>query len=215
MTELNKILRESGEQESDPMDLAMVPLFEARYLLTDKLLEENRIDQVLEVAAGLSLRGPLMAMRSASQHFSYVEIDQPAVVALKKKIFPRVKPLLEKISSKGKLDGWSVGVGNALNPRSLAMASRHFWNSTPFAVVNEGLMVYFTHREKTLFARNVHHLLERFGGIWITSDIMTTDAFSNVPNWEEIKKTGIAGLAKIWTDVIFRICKEQKNSTRS
>jgi hypothetical protein len=87
---LKKVLRERGEQESDPMDPPMVPLFEARDILTDRLLRENRITQVLEVASGLSLGGLLMTARAKSPHFCYVEVDQAPVVALKRKILSSI-----------------------------------------------------------------------------------------------------------------------------
>ena len=45
----------------------------------------------------------------------------------------------------------------------------------PIVVANEGLLPYLNFEEKTALAKNIHQLLERFGGVWITPDISTRD----------------------------------------
>ena len=51
------------------------------------------------------------------------------------------------------------------------LKATRFFNEEPIAVVNEGLLQYLDSQEKTVLGRNVHQLLKRFGGIWITPDI--------------------------------------------
>ena len=192
---LTKILTENGEWVDEPADLPMVPLYEARYLLADRLLQENGVDQVLEVAAGLSLRLWLMVLPSSYPKYRCVEIDQPIMVALKKKILGDIMFPSEEIS-RGNFNGWYLEAGDALNRRSLTKACEHFREKHPIAVINEGLAVYFDHKEKAQYGENVRHLLGRFGGLWITPDIMIEDAFSNIPEWLEIKKAWYARINK-------------------
>ena len=41
----------------------------------------------------------------------------------------------------------------------------------PVAVTTEGLLRYLTFEEKALVAANVHEILRRYGGWWVTPDI--------------------------------------------
>ncbi|MGC9968663.1 MAG: class I SAM-dependent methyltransferase [Minisyncoccia bacterium] len=142
----------------------LAPQFEARYKLINRLLAENKTNQILELAAGLAGRG--LAMAEEDPSLQYVEVDLPVMAAHKRE-------LLQNLFSKGKAKPQSnlhVEDGDALDENSLLAATRHF-KSGPISVVNEGLLRYLNFDEKSAVARNVHALLEKFGGAWITSDI--------------------------------------------
>jgi O-methyltransferase involved in polyketide biosynthesis len=141
----------------------MTPMFEARYKLVNRLLKENNAKQILELAAGFSQRGIEMAQDPLVE---YVEVDLPGVIAEKRGI-------VEKLIADKKIpeqQNLHINEGSALDIRDLSKAAESFRNE-PIAVVNEGLLRYLNFDEKATVARNVHELLERFGGVWITPDI--------------------------------------------
>jgi len=148
--------------ESNKPELA--PQYEARYKLLNKLLKESGINQFLELASGFSPRGILMTEENPS--IEYVEVDLPGILSEKKKI-------VEKLIAKSKLrrrDNLHFEEENALETNSLLEAA-HFFQQKPIAVFHEGLLRYLNFEEKAIIAKNIHSLLERFGGVWITPDI--------------------------------------------
>lgn len=138
----------------------IAPQIEARYKLIEKLLTKNKVTQVLEVASGLSSRGLDMTRH---KNIEYVEVDLPEIMAQKKEIIKKIRC--------GHRPNLHLEIGNALNLTDLKSATIYFNQNKQIAVVNEGLMRYFKFGEKASFAKNVHALLMRFGGVWITSDI--------------------------------------------
>ena len=73
----------------------LTPFFEARYLLTQKLLRENRTNQFLELASGLCPRGIFL---TENAHITYVEIDFPSMIEQKTKIIEETCELAEHSS---------------------------------------------------------------------------------------------------------------------
>ena len=114
----------------------------ARHHLIDYLLqtaiEEGRISQVLEVAAGFSPRGLRFAARYAHRGLVYVEGDLPAQAA-------RKKAALEGAALRG--SNHHIVPLDALadeGPGSLAdVAARHFDPRRGLAIITEGLLGYF------------------------------------------------------------------------
>lgn len=137
------------------------PQYEARYKLIDRLLRENQAEQILEVAAGMSSRGIDL---SNNQAIDYVELDLPGIAKQK-------NSLIKEILKDDNRTNLRVISGNALNLDDLRSATEHFLPTKQTAVVNEGLLRYLTFEEKTTVANNIHALLERLNGVWITSDI--------------------------------------------
>lgn len=166
--ELEKI--KSGQTAEDVATLEkmkapeLTPFFEARYKLVNKLLKENRVEQVLEIAAGFSPRG--LAMTTGNPDLKYVELDLDKIVEEKRQIHATLQ-------NQGKIPrqpNHYLESGDALNLESLQYSIRHF-DKKPIAIVNEGLMRYLTFDQKAQYARNVAILLKEFGGIWVTPDI--------------------------------------------
>ena len=68
--EIYKWLSENCNEDVK-LNKTMAPEIEARYKLTNKILDELEIKQVLELAAGYSSRGLIYSKKG----YSYVEID--------------------------------------------------------------------------------------------------------------------------------------------
>jgi O-methyltransferase involved in polyketide biosynthesis len=140
-------------------------IWESRFKIVNLLVKRQHVDQIFEIASGYSPRGISMAKDSSIE---YVEIDLPGVIKEKRRI-------VEKLFTQSELPvepNLHLEEGNALDIKDLLTATR-FFEAKPIAVVNEGLLPYLNHEEKATLAKNVHQLLECFGGVWITPDIST------------------------------------------
>jgi O-methyltransferase involved in polyketide biosynthesis len=200
--ELERLVQDQ-ELKDELLESDMIPMFEARYLLTNQLLEREGSRRILEVAAGLSSRGLLMARGADLPCFCYVEVDQPKVVELKAKIFGAMAASLGPNRNRAGSFGWYLQAGDALKSSSLEGACVRFNKTGPIAVVNEGFMVYLSFKEKAIYAENVHRLLKGFRGVWITPDIMTKDAFSDMPAYQAIKERWHARIGRNLDDCHF------------
>lgn len=166
--ELDKIVKPENQAEREYIESVrkskIAPQIEARYKLIDRLVRENNTNQILELAAGLVGRG--LAMTEENPSLEYVEVDLPVMAGNK-------RTLIQNLISEGKAklqDNLHVENGDALNRDSLFAAARYFKNE-PITVIHEGLLRYLNFDEKRIVANNIHALLEKFGGTWITSDI--------------------------------------------
>jgi len=142
---------------------SMAMMWEARFKIVNHVLKASQPRQVLELAAGFSPRGIDLAKDPS---VTYVEVDLPELIEDKRRI-------VETLVSDGSIPAqpnFHVVEGNALRLQDLRAATR-FFVEEPIAVVNEGLLPYFNRDERTVLARNIHALLEQFGGVWITPDI--------------------------------------------
>ena len=167
--ELQEIIKQTGSRaEIEDLEKLMkinemTWVLEARFKIVNHLLKTHRINQIIEVAAGVSPRGLEMVKDPSVE---YVEVDLPGAIQEKKSI---VEQLIVK-SIVSKQPNLHLEEDNALNLEDLLKATR-FFKENSIAVVNEGFLPYLDLEGKSAFARNVHQLLERFGGIWITPDI--------------------------------------------
>ncbi len=136
---------------------------EARVKLVNRLIKESGVKQMLELAAGFSPRGMDL---TKDPSIAYAEMDLPGVMDEKRQI-------IEALVSQGKLPArpnLHCYDGNALNAEDISEATTAF-KKEPVAIVNEGLLTYLDFDEKAKVAKNVHSLLEVFGGVWITPDL--------------------------------------------
>jgi O-methyltransferase involved in polyketide biosynthesis len=141
----------------------LAPMFEARYKLANLILDELNATQVLEIAAGFTQRGIVMAENPA---VTYVEMDLPNVAGEKRAIVDE----LRRSDTIGRLPNFHVEDGNALSLEDVERSARHFGHRA-LAIVNEGLLRYLSHEEKAAVARNIRTVLQEFGGAWITPDV--------------------------------------------
>ena len=168
--ELQETIESTRSAETEDLKKQMkpfegTPVWEARFKIVNHLLKTRSINQIIEIAAGVSPRGLEMTKNPSVR---YVEIDLPKVIQEKKVIIERL--IAKSITSKR--PNLHLEAGNALNLQDLLRATS-FFEEKPIAVINEGFLQYLGPEEITVFAKNIHQLLSRFGGVWITPDIST------------------------------------------
>ena len=101
-------------------------------------------------------------MDLAQRDIVYVEADLAESIALKREV---VTAVLGQVPANLLLCAASV------LDRSEVLGCCSAFINRPVAITTEGLLRYLTFEEKTQLAANVHEILSRYGGIWITTDI--------------------------------------------
>ena len=134
-----------------------LPLWEARYKATDRILNQRGVTQILEIAAGLSPRGLAMTENSA---VIYVATDLPQVLEEEQTI---AEAILAKLNSY-RLN-LHFQVANVLDYESLSRAATFFKSDKPIAVITEGLLPYLNNHEKEVSTNNIYKLLRKYCGI--------------------------------------------------
>lgn len=137
----------------------LAPEIEARYRLVNKLIQQLHPSQILELASGLSTRGMVMV---ENHDVTYVEVDLNEMAVLKKRLTSTIMKQASDLY---------IESGNVLRLSDLEKAVAPFDPNKPLVIIHEGLLRYMNFAEKAQIARNVHALLERFGGTWITPDV--------------------------------------------
>jgi len=132
--------KQSFEEQTG--DIRGSPIWEARYNVTDKIIKEHGITQVLEIAAGLSPRGLSMTRNS---DVVYVATDLPQILEEEKEIVQSI--LAQSNESRPNLH---FQVVNALDMESLSKAVTFFKKDKSLAVITEGLLPYFSMEETYL-----------------------------------------------------------------
>lgn len=136
-------------------------MFEVRYKSINYGLKKIGINNVLELACGLSPRG----LEIASKGGIYVGTDLPEMYAESSQI------IIDIAKRDGiPLDNLHLQPVNVLNKDELKNAAAHF-NGNKFAICNEGLLPYLNKDEKAKMAENIREILLNNGGCWITTDI--------------------------------------------
>jgi len=158
--------------ELSPEDLLLyAPILEARYKSIAARLRASGMDQILELASGLSLRG--LAMTEAHPGLTYVETDLEALTNEKRALVTRLRHehhLPDRPS-------YLLRTANALELGQLWEATETCHRARPLAVVTEGLLQYLSPAELEGVAANIRSLLAAFGpdGLWITPDFSFQD----------------------------------------
>jgi O-methyltransferase involved in polyketide biosynthesis len=168
-----EIAEESGSEkvfqelagERAKMMVRMAFLWEARYKVTNQILEEHGVTQVLEIAAGLSPRGLAM---TRDPRVIYVVTDLQQILEEEKMIADRI--LARSSDHRPNLYYRAV---NALDMESLSASMAVFKDDSPTAIIAEGLLPYFNRSEKEILASNIHSLFRKFDGLWVVSDVRT------------------------------------------
>lgn len=136
----------------------LAPEIEARYKLTNKLLDSLGIKQVLELAAGYSSRGLIYSKKG----YKYVEMDLDNVSKNKVQLIN----VIDNIN-----DNLHIVSGNALNEKDYTECRKYFDENREVAIINEGLLRYLTFEEKKVVATNIYNMLKKYNGAWITCDV--------------------------------------------
>lgn len=183
----DSLFKHQGQERDELMEYA--PILEARYKSIVNLISELGIQQVLELASGFSLRGLAMTQDPS---ITYIDTDLADLNALKLKLIADLRSKY-RIKDTG---NYHIATANALDLPQLQSASRQFRRDQPIAIVNEGLIIYFSIAERELHARNIHALLDDFGGVWITPDFSTkTDAKDSTPGRKRFRQA-VTGLTE-------------------
>jgi O-methyltransferase involved in polyketide biosynthesis len=183
--EIYAILEEMAPMGERNMEHArttdLVPFFEARYLLTDRELKRSGIKRVLELASGFSPRG--LALTIEDPAMLYVEIDLPEKIAIKREV---VEALERGHRLPWDKDRLFLEAGNIASAEELRRQTMHpRLRGAPVAIICEGLLRYISFEDKTTMAREIHAVLKREGGMWITPDIEFRDVIAVTPGLNE------------------------------
>jgi O-methyltransferase involved in polyketide biosynthesis len=137
--------------------------FENRYRTIDSLLTPLEYRNVLEIASGFSFRGLQLCI---SDEITYFDTDLPDSITTKQQV---VDKLIEKhhLETKGT---YRLMPLNALDAAAFNAIIDQF-PPGPVAIVNEGLLMYLDEGEKRQLCANIHAVLSKRGGCWITGDI--------------------------------------------
>jgi O-methyltransferase involved in polyketide biosynthesis len=168
-----KTFQELAGESAESM-VRLVPRWEARYKVTDRILAEHDVTQVLEIAAGLSPRGLAM---TTNPDIVYVVTDLP-------QILEEEKTIAEKILAKSdnRRPNLHFQAANALEMESLWRAATVFESDRPVGIITEGLFPYFNRGEQETLAGNIHELLGKYDGLWITTEVHTKQY------WQKLSK---------------------------
>jgi hypothetical protein len=141
----------------------LAPVFEARYKGTNEAinnyLEKTNTHQVIELASGLSPQG--MIYTEKYPNLKYVETDLEDMIKIKRSLIAKV--------SLSKNDRLSLKVANSLNSEELEKAIASL-DAGPVLIFNIGFISYLDMKEKVVLCKNIHSMLARHGGAWITPD---------------------------------------------
>ena len=159
-------------EESAKSMVRLAPYWEARYKATNQIIEKCDITQILEIAAGLSPRG--LAMTRDPKIICMIT-DLPQILEEERMIVDRM--LVKSNNHRPNLYYRAV---NALDKENLSAAMAVFKDDRATAIIAEGLLPYFSRREKETLADNIHELLKRYGGIWIATDVQTKQSMQKV-----------------------------------
>jgi len=153
--------------------------FEARDLSINQLLDDLDIGNILELSSGYSFRG---LERSSKKGIFYIDTDLPELIAQKKEMLKN----LDHDKGSGVLELLPL---NALDEMQFRETVKIF-PPGEIAIMNEGLLIYFSMKEKEALCGIIHRILEERGGCWITSDIYirATTNGSKIGNDEKLDK---------------------------
>lgn len=173
---------EQLQQQKLTTPVEAAALYEARYKAVNQLMAEFSTTQIIELASGLLPRGMMMTENSNN---IFIESDLPAMISQKQQL---VKQLIGDRSNLyfEKIDATS-------QPSQFPLKADYLDSQKPITIISEGLLMYLTLQQKQQVFSNVRELLEIYGGVWITSDLITKQDLSKrwqiSPAWQKFEQT--------------------------
>ncbi len=134
---------------------AYTVLLETRFQSMNRLIEERKGRQIVDLPCGYTSRG----IRLSRQGRIYYGFDLPAVV-------DAIGPAVETII--GKNDGIQYHAVDATNYPSLEAGLTQ--SSHDLMITTEGLLMYFSQSELDEVFSNIYSLLKKYGGSWVIVD---------------------------------------------
>jgi len=180
-----RLLREHCESD-EATEHRMAVLFQTRHHCINAAIMESGVRQVVELASGISPRG-LQWARNVPESI-YIESDLPALMIHKSKLL-RNHILASDEVNHGILHCCGV---DALCTDGLDQVLSSIDPDSPFALISEGLLLYFSAEELNAFLDNVAGLLRRHPkSVWITD-------FVTQANLQELLRSdpGVAGAVR-------------------
>ncbi len=170
------------EQLDEQTQMAATAHLELRYKCLLDAIKKSAVKQVLEFASGISLRGLNM---TSDAGVTYIETDLPELNNEKLKI---ISALMKKcgIAARSNL---FMETANILSWNDIESTLKHFDTNKPVVILHEGLFQYLTKDEKAVAAKNIHRVLKKYGGLWMTPDLDTRSSLSETGyGFRDIKK---------------------------
>lgn len=192
------VAKAGSDAAASPAILGRQRHFELRARSIDEALRMRNATRVLELAAGLSMRGLATAEQDG---MVYVDTDLPEMAATKAALITQLHP---------------ATLGGELRVQALdaldATAFRAMVGTIPsgmLAIVHEGLLMYLSDEEKARLASHVRTALLERGGWWMTADVYVrgpthvhraaeTQRFLDQHKVEENKFTSFAAAASFF-----------------
>ena len=178
-------------------------LIEARYKTINRVLAQFQIRQIIELASGLLPRG---AIATQNPDITFVESDLPAIVALKQKL---VKQL---IGDRSNLHFETIDATH--QPSQFPIGANYLRDDEPVAILCEGLLVYFNFEEKARVFANVREVLQRYRGVWITSDLIAKERRKqlqqNIPAMQQMSQSISSNTGRSLDDNSFDTIEQAK-----
>ncbi len=169
-----------GQKLALPLELSI--LFEGRYKAINEITKQFVPSQILELASGFSARGMEF---SHNPSITFVESDLPKIVAQKQK-------LIEQLAGQ-RSNLYSVAIDITQNPSQFPLDVNYLQPEKPIVVICEGILLYLTLAQKQQVFANVRQMLEIYGGVWITSDLITLETYKKRqqinPNWSKFSES--------------------------
>lgn len=156
--EIYQWLQKNCKDNDVKLNKLLAPEIEARYKLTNKILDDLNIEQVIEIAAGYSSRGIIYAEKG----YEYVEMDLEEIAKNKVKLLKDIASIPNNLH---------ITSGNALNYADFEKCDGFLDKNKEVAIINEGLLRYLTFEEKEIVAKNIYNVLKEQNGVWITCDV--------------------------------------------
>lgn len=133
---------------------------------------------VVECGSGISPLGLIISERP--DIIDYYETDLPDILKEKQELVLKIL----KGSVRSNLHYYPM---NALIDSDVKVMSTLIGNDQQLTIIHEGMMVYFTHEEKSQFAKLLRSTFLKNGGIWITPDILLKEVFEGNASQKRVK----------------------------
>lgn len=156
--EIYQWLQKNCKNNDVKLNKLLAPEIEARYKLTNKILDDLDVSQVLEIGAGYSSRGIIYAEKG----YEYIEMDLEEVAKNKVRLLKDIASIPNNLH---------IISGNALNYADFEKCDEFLDTNKEVAIINEGLLRYLTFEEKEIVGKNIYNILKKHNGVWITCDV--------------------------------------------
>lgn len=152
-----KAINKKFESVIRQLMLGFSVIVEMRFETTENYFRRSGFQQLMDLPCGYTSRG----LRLAGSGFKYYGCDLPVVI-------DELLPAVTKFLNIDELKLIHYSSVDATNYDSLRSALKDAEGE--ILITTEGLLIYFTQSELEEVFRNIHRLLEEFGGHWITLD---------------------------------------------